>query len=96
MSKKEILFGLVAAIFLALVLSPFASSSPDGLEKVAGDKGFLEKGEITPVISSPIPDYAWPGMENEAAATRAAGVAGTLVIFGLGWGMAALIGKTSN
>lgn len=91
MNKGEILFGLIVAIFLALVLSPFASPSPDGLEKVAEDKGFLEKGEVEPTFPSPIPDYVWPGLKNEAVATSSAGVFGTLVVFGLGYGLAALI-----
>ena len=91
MSKREIIFGLMAAIFLALVLSPFASSWPDGLEKVAEDKGFLEKGEVKPVFNSPIPDYAWPGLESEKLATSAAGVAGTLMVFAMGYGVAALL-----
>ena len=91
MNKKEILLGLLVAIFLALIFSPFASPWPDGLEKVAEDKGFLEKGEIEPVLSSPIPDYTWPGLENEKLATSAAGVFGTLIVFGLGYGLAALV-----
>lgn len=93
MSKSDILIGLTAAIFLALVISPFASSSPDGLEKVAEDKGFLEKGEIEPVVNSPIPDYAWPGVESEKLATSAAGIAGTLIVFGIGYGVAVIIKK---
>ena len=91
MSKKEILFGLIAAILLALILSPFASPWPDGLEKVAEDKGFLEKGEVEPAIPSPIPDYAWPGLKNEKLATSAAGIFGTLIVFGLGYGLAVLV-----
>lgn len=91
MNKKEILFGLMAAVFLAMLLSPFASPWPDGLEKVAEDKGFLEKGEGEPVFSSPIPDYAWPHLESEKLATSVAGVAGTLLVFGMGYGLAALI-----
>ncbi len=91
MRKKDIFFGLLVALFLALVLSPFASSWPDGLEKVAEDKGFLEKGEVEPVFTSPIPDYAWPGLKSEKIATSAAGIAGTLIVFCLGYGLAALI-----
>jgi cobalt/nickel transport protein len=37
--------GLGASLLVALFLSPFASSSPDGLEKVAETGGFKEKGE---------------------------------------------------
>jgi len=91
MCKKEIIFGLMVAVFLAMVLSPFASPWLDGLEKVAENKGFLEKGEITPVFISPIPDYLWPGFKNEKIATSFAGAAGTLLVFGMGYGLAALI-----
>jgi len=88
MSKKEILIGLTIALVLGIFLSPFASSHPDGLERVAEDKGFLEKGEIKPLFTSPIPDYAWPGIANEGLATGLAGLAGTLIVFLLGYGLA--------
>lgn len=93
MNKKEVIFGLLAAVFLAVLISPFASSSPDGLEKVAEDKGFLEKGEIAPALVSPVPDYAWPGIKNGKLATSLAGAAGTLAVFGLGYLIAAAVRK---
>ena len=37
---------LAAAVSLAVFASPYASSSPDGLEKVAGTKGFLADGRV--------------------------------------------------
>lgn len=88
---REILIGLSAALLLALVLSPFASSSPDGLEKVAERQGFLAKGEGEPALKTPVPDYAWPGVADEGRATRIAGGVGTLVTFAAAWGVAALI-----
>lgn len=91
MKKKDIIVGLAAALFLAVFLSPFASPHPDGLERVAEDKGFLDRGEVEQVVSSPIPDYAWPNIENEAVATALAGLAGTLMVFAVGYGLAALI-----
>ncbi|MFH1441454.1 MAG: PDGLE domain-containing protein [Candidatus Omnitrophota bacterium] len=91
MNKKDILLGLAAAVFLAVLISPFASPHPDGLEKVAEKKGFLEKGEAAPVLVSPLPDYAWPGIKNEKIATSLAGVAGTLLVFGLGYFIALLL-----
>jgi len=81
MGKKEIFIGLLAAIAVALMLSPFASPWPDGLEKVAEDKGFLEKGEVQPAVTSPIPDYSWPGIKSEKIATSTAGVMGTVTVF---------------
>ena len=90
MSAKEILFSLMIAIILAFVISPFASPWPDGLEKVAEDKGFIEKGEVPPALTSPVPDYAWPGIKNEGLSTGLAGVFGTLIVFCIGYGTAAL------
>ncbi|MFZ5651029.1 MAG: PDGLE domain-containing protein [Bacillota bacterium] len=86
---------LLLALIVAAFLSPFASSSPDGLERVAEDLGFLEKGEGDPIMKSPIPDYVFPGIENESAATAAAGVTGTLLTFGVMYGLAKSIGKKS-
>ena len=95
MGRKEILFGLMAAIFLALVISPFASKLPDGLERVAEDKGFSEK-EVEPSIPSPIPGYAWPGLKSEKLATSAAGVTGTLVVFAIAYGAARIISRRNT
>jgi len=91
MDKKAIFFGLIVAIFLAIAISPFASPWPDGLEKVAQDKGFLKKGEVEPPLRSPIPNYTWPRIKNEKLATSIAGVVGTLIVYGVGYGLAALI-----
>jgi len=93
MNKRNIIFGLLIALLLAILISPFASSWPDGLEKVAEDKGFLEKGEVQPVLTSPIPDYTWPGIGSEKIATSMAGIIGTLIVFGMGYGVAALLKK---
>ncbi|MCX6357520.1 MAG: PDGLE domain-containing protein [Candidatus Aureabacteria bacterium] len=95
MKGRDMLLGLCAALLLALLISPFASPWPDGLEKVAGDKGFLQKGEGKPVLAAPIPDYAWPGIRREGVATAVAGVAGTLIVFAVSWGVAFLLRKTT-
>lgn len=50
---------LAVILGLALLLSPWASQSPDGLEKVAKDKGFENKAQESP-IKSPFPDYELP------------------------------------
>lgn len=93
MKPREMLLGLTVALFLAIVLSPFASSWPDGLEKVAGDKGFLSKCEGKPALAAPVPDYAWPGVKSEHSATRVAGAVGTLVVFALAWGIGTVLAK---
>lgn len=75
--------------FLLAVFSPLASGSPDGLEKVAEDKGFIGQAKEPPF--KVIADYVFPGVKNEAAATILAGIVGTVAIFGLTYGMARLL-----
>ncbi len=80
-------FGLGIALFLA-ILSPLASSHPDGLEWVAEQKGFLDTAR-GPLFNL-IPDYVFPGIPNEALATILAGIIGALMVFGVAFGIAYL------
>jgi hypothetical protein len=79
---------LILALLLA-ILSPLASSSPDGLERVAEDKGFI--GTTLEPFFEIVPDYVIPGVTNEAVATILAGIVGTLILFGIGYGLAKLL-----
>ncbi|MDP2995798.1 MAG: energy-coupling factor ABC transporter permease [Anaerolineales bacterium] len=78
-------FGLVIALALA-ILSPLSSAHPDGLEWVAGQKGFLEAARAP--LYKFIPDYVFPGINNKAFATIIAGILGTLLVFGVALGVA--------
>ena len=76
---------LALAVGLATAVSPFASPNPDGLEKVAEEKQFRDTGKPHALQEdSPIPDYAFPGVENERVATGLAGFVGTLAVFAIG------------
>jgi hypothetical protein len=86
-----ILAGLLVTIGLAVVVSGFASSSPDGLEKVAEDKGFLETARDHLFVDSPVADYAVKGVDNERLSTGLSGLIGVLLTFGLGLGLFALV-----
>ena len=78
--------GLVVALILAAFVSPYASSSPDGLEKVAEDKGFIESAEGKETwTASPLPDYAVPGVDGEGVSTGLAGILGTAAVFAVGF-----------
>ncbi|ADG82090.1 PDGLE domain-containing protein [Thermincola potens] len=88
--SKKIIIALLFALAVAAFLSPFASSHPDGLERVAEDKGFLHKAEGKEVIQSPMPDYTVPWIRNEKISGSAAGVIGTILTFGLMYGVAKL------
>ncbi|MDY7041490.1 MAG: PDGLE domain-containing protein [Chloroflexota bacterium] len=80
--------GLLIALGLAIV-SPLASSWPDGLEKVAEDKGFIEEAQ-DPTFEI-ISDYVFPGVGSEALATILAGIVGTLILFALTYGLGTLL-----
>jgi hypothetical protein len=75
--------------FSLALLSPLASSSPDGLERVAEDKGFIHAAREA--WYELIPDYTVPGIGNEALATILSGILGTALLFGIGYGVAKLL-----
>lgn len=86
-------WGFLVAVGVAVLLSPLASRWPDGLEKVAEGKGFLNDAEGHQVFEAPIPDYALRGTKNRALATAAAGLLGTTVAFGLAFGVGRLLAR---
>ena len=60
-----------------------------GLERVAENQGFIE--EAREPWYSVIPDYVFPGIANEGAATILAGLVGTLLMFVLMVGLSRAI-----
>ncbi|KJJ84458.1 conserved hypothetical protein, membrane [Candidatus Omnitrophus magneticus] len=91
MKKKDIIIGLMIAFFLSVFISPFASRWPDGLEKVAEEKGFIKKGEVPPVIISPIPDYMLHCIKNETFGVAFAGLCGTVIVFLVSFSVTSLL-----
>jgi hypothetical protein len=83
------ILALALAIGLGTALSPFASSSPDGLEKVAQRNAFLDAGRTQ--HRALLSDYAIPGVRDQRLATGLAGFAGTLGVFLVGYGVAAVV-----
>lgn len=80
------LAGLAVAALVVVILAPLASGDPDGLERVATDQGFIDRGEDAPY--SIIPDYTLPGIDGSLS-TILAGLIGVVVVFGVIW----LVGK---
>ena len=94
-NRAFVLTSLGAALVVAMLLSPFASSNPDGLDRVAQDYQFDTKAsEDTPAQKLPFyavfEEYALRGVP-EAIATPLAGLVGTLATFGLAWGLGKLV-----
>ena len=92
--KGFLWIGLGVSLLLAVFVSPFASSSPDGLEKVAERHGFTEKGESWALWQhAPFRDYTLPWIENENLSTAIAGALGVLAIFCVAVGLATCLKK---
>jgi cobalt/nickel transport system permease protein len=88
------LAGLAIALAVGVFLAPFASEHPDGLEYVGAKLGFL-KDEAPALVHAPIPDYQLPvfGTGQVKLATAMAGMVGTLVVFGVGLGLARIFSR---
>jgi cobalt/nickel transport system permease protein len=89
-------FGLVIAIGLAVFVSPFASTAPDGLDRVAKSLGFRDHERADRVIASPFPDYRLPGASSAGIGTALAGATGTVLVFGIGWMLARVLRTPPN
>jgi cobalt/nickel transport system permease protein len=90
-TKTFVVVGIAVAVTLALLISPYASSSPDGLEKVATDQGIDMSVRDHPMADSPLADYSVQGVHNSKISTGLAGVAGVGATFGLGMGLFAVV-----
>jgi cobalt/nickel transport system permease protein len=83
-SVKEILvYGAVIVAGLALFVSPFSSSWPDGLERVAAVLGFDVKKISAPVAVAPLAEYRIPWIGTVSATTAIAGLIGAAAVFAL-------------
>lgn len=87
MQPGGLVLGLVAALGLAVFVSPFASSWPDGLEKVATKLGFEHFAAEKPAVPAPMPDYGLKGVEGWWV-TPLVGATGTLAVFVAAWALA--------
>ena len=72
------LAGLGIACLVVIALAPLASPDPDGLERVAQDKGFLDQARDA--VYTVIPDYTVPGFEGSLS-TILAGLIGVAIVF---------------
>jgi len=77
--KKVVLTGLILTVITLFILSPHASSLPDGLERVAIRYGFVEKEKK--IVDAPFPDYQVKVTKNEKVSTVLAGLIGSVVVF---------------
>ena len=86
-NKKFFLGALLVSLLLAGVVSFYASSNPDGLEKVAETVGFIETAEDHAIADSPLADYGVKGVDNERLSVGISVVIGVLGTAGISVGL---------
>ena len=86
-NKKFYVSALFVSLLLAGVVSFYASSNPDGLEKVAETVGFIETAEDHAIADSPLADYSVKGVDNERLSVGLSGVIGVLGTAGVSVGL---------
>jgi cobalt/nickel transport protein len=103
MNKNSIwiISGLACALGVAAFLSPFASKSPDGLDRVSQDLKFESKSAAEPPtkklpFAQIFEEYSIKFIPNQKVSTAIAGVTGTMVVFGLAWGIGKLATRKSE
>ena len=83
-TRITLVVGLLVALVLAGVVSYYASSDPDGLNKVAADKGLDQKEKAHNLDDSPLAGYATDGVHDDRLSGGLAGVVGVVVTFAIG------------
>ena len=83
--------GLLFALGLAFFVSPYASSKPDGLNKVAAEHGFDSGVKGSPADGTPLAGYGVDGVHDSKLSKGLSGVIGVAVTFAIGYGVLTLV-----
>jgi cobalt/nickel transport protein len=94
--KTFLISGFIASLFLAGVVSFYASSHPDGLEKVAKDIGFIDSAKDHTNADGVLADYGVKGIDNARLSTGAAGVIGVIATGVISTGLFMLVRRKSG
>jgi cobalt/nickel transport protein len=95
-TRRLMVVGILVCLFLAGVVSYYASNHPDGLQFVAGEKGFL--GSAAPHASdgSPLAGYSTRGVDDPRLSRGIAGVVGATLVFLIAGGVFLVIRRRGD
>jgi hypothetical protein len=83
--------GIAIAVLVVVVVVPFASRDPDGLERIAEDQGFI--GQAQNLFSGLLGDYAIPGVDSAALSTVLSGLLGIVIVLGVVFVLGRLVAR---
>ena len=86
-NRTFLVVGVLVALLLAGVVSYYASSAPDGLDRVARDQGIARTEREHGAADGPLAGYEARGVEDDRLSTLVAGVTGSLVVLALFGGL---------
>ena len=86
-TRRFFAVAVLLSLLVAGVASYYASTHPDGLERVAGQTGFLDSAEDSAAADSPLADYETTGVDDARLSGGLAGVIGVLVVLLLSAGL---------
>ncbi|MFM8627207.1 MAG: PDGLE domain-containing protein [Candidatus Nanopelagicus sp.] len=92
-NRKFFAGAILISALLAGGVSFYASSSPDGLEKVAEDVGFIETAKDHTLSDFALADYGVSGLENARLSVGLAGLIGVVATAVIAVGFFTLIRK---
>ncbi len=90
-TRTLVVVGLLAALVLAGFVSFYASSHPDGLMYVAGEKGFADTEAKHRTADGPMAGYATKGVHDDRLSGGIAGVTGVVVVLLLAGGLTVVL-----
>jgi cobalt/nickel transport protein len=95
-TKALVITGLLVALLLAGVVSHYASPDPDGLNRVAEDKGFAATERDHGAADGPMAGYDVKGVTDDRLSGGLAGVAGSLVVLALAGGLTLVVRRRAR
>jgi cobalt/nickel transport protein len=90
-NRKFIVMGVLVSALLAGGASFYASSNPDGLEKVAEDIGFIDTAKDNANSDTTLADYGVKGIENERLSVGVSGLIGVVATGAISGGLFLLL-----
>jgi cobalt/nickel transport protein len=95
-TRTFVVAGVLVALALAGFVSYYASGSPDGLEYVAEQTGFLDTAEEHDAADGPLAGYSADGVDDPRLSGGVAGVVGALVVLVVAGGLAFLVRRRGD
>ena len=95
-TRTVVVVGVLLALLLAGVVSHYASTEPDGLNRVAQDQGFSSSEREHGTADGPFAGYETSGVGNDRLSKGVAGLVGALVVLGLAGGVTFLVRRRDD